>query len=380
MEISIKALRTISALGLDSETVWRNYLDAKSNIQLHTDWKKPVCAISMEAEKQISDLLTANPKYKELDRSVLLAILSARMAYKDANWKESMQIGVNIGSSRGATTVFETSMETFLAGKPLSPYCSPTTTLGNISSWVAQDLRTNGPDISHSITCSSGLNAVLNGIAWLTAGFCTHFLAGASEAPLTPFTIAQMEALRIYSKATHADFPCQALQWQKKQNTMVLGEAAGMVALEPGIAENRLARITGFGYATETIEHPISLSANAECLQKTMKMALQQANRSNVDIVVMHAPGTIKGDLAEKNAVEAVFGEKIPFLTGNKWKIGHTFGTSGIMSLELAVLMLLHQKIISVPWLPSHANFPIDSVMVNAVGFGGNAVSIIVER
>ncbi|MCS7074897.1 MAG: beta-ketoacyl synthase, partial [Bacteroidia bacterium] len=256
---------------------------------------------------------------------------------------------------------------------------SPSTTLGNISSWVAQDLKISGPDISHSITCSSGLNAILNAIAWLQSGLCTHFLAGAAEAPLTPFTIAQMEALRIYSKI-ESEFPCQALNWNKKQNTLVLGEAAGMVALENKINPNRIATITGIGYATEIINHPIALSTNAECLQKSMRMALQNANRDWVDVVILHAPGTIKGDMAELEAIRAVFGKNLPALTGNKWKIGHTFGTSGIMSLELAVLMLQKQFFIGVPWIQQESPKQINSIMINAVGFGGNAVSIIVEK
>ena len=64
----------------------------------------------------------------------------------------------------------------------------------------------------------------------------------------------------------------------------------------------------------------------------------------------MHAPGTIKGDSSEINAINKVFCNKTPFLTTNKWKLGHTFGTSGLLSLELAVLMLQHQKAIEVPF------------------------------
>jgi 3-oxoacyl-(acyl-carrier-protein) synthase len=78
---------------------------------------------------------------------------------------------------------------------------SPTTTLGNISSWVAHDLQSSGPEISHSITCSTALHALLNGVAWLKAGMADKFLVGGTEAPLTDFTIAQMRALKIYSNS-----------------------------------------------------------------------------------------------------------------------------------------------------------------------------------
>ena len=55
-------------------------------------------------------------------------------------------VGVNIGSSRGATQLFEKYHQYFLykPGKRMSPLVSPTTTLGNIASWVAYDLGLDG--------------------------------------------------------------------------------------------------------------------------------------------------------------------------------------------------------------------------------------------
>jgi 3-oxoacyl-(acyl-carrier-protein) synthase len=209
---------------------------------------------------------------------------------------------------------------------------------------------------------------------------CNKFLVGGSEAPLTPFTIAQMQALKIYSKEK-GDFPCKALNFNKTKNTMVLGEGATMVCLEEGIKDHTLAFIKGYGYATEILKHNISISSDAQCFQKSMKMALGNLNPNEVDVIVMHAPGTIKGDISEFKAIEKIFRNKIPALTTNKWKIGHTFGASGALSIEFAVLMLQNQKFISVPYIESQ-NIPkkIENVLINAVGFGGNAVSILLSN
>ena len=59
---------------------------------------------------------------------------------------------------------------------------------------------------------------------------------------------------------------------------------------------------------------------------------------------------------------------------------GHTLGASGGLSLELAIHMLQHQEFISIPFLNAqkHPNH-IKKILVNAVGFGGNAVSILVS-
>src|SRR5690606_23910564 len=130
----------------------------------------------------------------------LFAILASRIAVTAAGWKKGNSIGINIGSSRGATALFEKYHAEYLRCGKTETATSPATTLGNISSWVSYDLKSNGPDISHSVTCSTGLHAILNGCAWLGSGMADKFLAGGSEAALTPFTIAQMNALRIYAK------------------------------------------------------------------------------------------------------------------------------------------------------------------------------------
>jgi 3-oxoacyl-(acyl-carrier-protein) synthase len=203
------------------------------------------------------------------------------------------------------------------------------------------------------------------------------FLVGGSEAPLTPFTIAQMQALKIYSKET-GGYPCRALDLEKASNTMVLGEGAGAMCLENGRSDQALACIEGVGWATEPLKHGASLSAEASCLQRSMKMAMGGLSPGQVDVVVMHAPGTVKGDRSEYRAIQRVFGNKLPALTSNKWKMGHTLGASGLLSLELAVLMLENQEFIDIPYVRQNASpNRLRHILVNSVGFGGNAVSIL---
>ncbi|MCG2460867.1 beta-ketoacyl synthase [Flavobacteriaceae bacterium F89] len=380
--ISITSIASISPLGTTLEEAWNGYLDnqhrlVEKEIGDETSWVAP---LHESVQKEIELLKASDSKYKSLDDSVLYALYAARNAVKLAGWRSGENFGINIGSSRGATALFEKYHSEFLEQKRASTLSSPTTTLGNISSWVAHDLGSRGPEISHSITCSTALHALLNGVAWIKSGMATKFLVGGSEAPLTPFTIAQMKALKIYSR-TPAPYPCRALDMEKTENSMALGEGASVICLEQGVGKDALALIAGVGYATEILEHNISISADAVCFQRSMKMALGEMDPSEVDIIVMHAPGTKKGDLSELAAIEKVFGQKIPALTTNKWKLGHTFGASGMLSLELAVLMLRHQQFVKVPFAEYDA-IPekINNVMINAVGFGGNAVSILLSR
>lgn len=378
--VSIISIGSVSPLGSNPQEVWHNYLEERSFIETVTIGNAaiPAAKLSLKEKNELLVLRQSNYNYRHLDNSVLYAILAARKAILAAGWVHG-EFGLNIGSSRGATELFEKYHSDFIKTGTTGVYTSPATTLGNIASWVAQDLKSTGPDISHSITCSTALHAVLNGVAWLRSGMADKFLVGGSEAPLTPFTIAQMQGMKIYS-SLEGNYPCRALDLDKKGNTMVLGEGAAMACLEVGKSHNAIAYIEGVGYATEQLQHSASLSANAECLQRSMRMALKDTDTAEVDAVVMHAPGTVKGDLSEYRAVQEVFGENLPQLTTNKWKIGHTFGASGLMSLELAVLMLQHNRFIGSPFYMQEAGRDMKKVLVNAVGFGGNAVSVLVTK
>jgi 3-oxoacyl-(acyl-carrier-protein) synthase len=379
--ISITAIASISPLGNSSKTIWKNYLSENPCFSEHyLDHKNTLVAtLDSISNEEVESLRQSDIKYKALDKSVLYAMVASRKAIVKAGWTKDDIFGINIGSSRGATDLFEKHFQEYLETGKAQTLASPTTTLGNISSWVAHDLQSTGPEISHSITCSTALHAVLNGVAWLRAGMADKFLVGGSEAPLTDFTIGQMRALKIYSRSEEK-YPNRALDLNKKQSTMILGEGAGICCLEKGKKENAIAFIEGIGYATEILEHNISISAEATCFQKSMKMALQNTPISEVDAIVMHAPGTIKGDLTEYVAIQKVFGESLPLLTTNKWKIGHTFGASGILSMEMAILMMQHNQFIGVPFVEAQQQTKlIKKVLVNAVGFGGNAVSILLS-
>lgn len=379
--ISITAIASISPLGNNQQSIWEKYLEnghcfTKQFIDHQETWTAQLEAKSTEL---IEVLKESDSKYKFLDKTVLYAMLASRNAIQQAGWTSKAVFGINIGSSRGATELFEKHHKEYLETDKAQTLASPTTTLGNISSWIAHDLQSSGPEISHSITCSTALHSMLNGVAWLRSGMTDKFLVGGSEAPLTDFTIGQMRALKIYSRE-EGEWPNRALDLEKKQNTLLLGEAASVCCLEIGRKDNALAFIEGVGYATEILEHNISISAEAICFQKSMIMALQNSDLSEIDAIVMHAPGTKAGDLSEYKAIQKIFGESLPLLTTNKWKVGHTFGASGMLSVELAILMMKHNKFISVPFAKEQIQTkPIRKVLVNAVGFGGNAVSILLS-
>jgi len=379
MHISICSLATLSALGNNDDSIWKNYCQAKPLFTVSKN-QQLISELTSDDKLQIKRLKNSTKKYKQLDKTVLYGIYVARKALIQCQW-QTADIGINMSSSRGATELFEKYYDSYVKKKKISSLSSPTTTLGNISSWLAHDLGTTGLNIEHSITCSSAFAAIANACAWLQSGLCDKFMVGASEAPLTDFTVAQMQALGIYAEDKFDNFPCHALDINKTQNSMILAEAAGVACLEKGKNPQALAVISGIGYATEALIHNTSLSADAQCMQKSMLMAIGNKKLDMIDIIITHTPGTILGDKAEIKAINVVFNNKPPALTCNKWQIGHSLAASGMLSLQMALFMLNKQKFIATPFYKSH-NTPkkINNILINSVGFGGNAVSLLISK
>jgi 3-oxoacyl-[acyl-carrier-protein] synthase II len=390
--IVVRGVGSLSGLGCTPEEVAGSYASGMPRFaSFKGNQNLAVSPVSTSSEQVLQALLQEKPKYASLDRSVLLSIAASRQAVQHAGWNtEAHSIGINIGSSRGATGLFEQFHADFLNSPEarLSPLASPSTTLGNLASWVAQDLAVQGPIISHSVTCSTALQAVANGVAWLKAGMAKRFLVGGTEAPLTEFTLAQMRAIGIYSPFTANDQPCRPLNGQ--QNTFVLGEGAAVFALERMTAEeisqlpaHERIVVAGVGMGLEQTPSKTGVSKEGQHFQKSMQEAIQMAQLSpeNINRIVLHAPGTKAGDSAEMAAVSAIFKGNSPLLYTNKNLIGHTLGASGALSFSLAMTLLQKRPVAQQLQLSSgsnNAHHP-SAVVVNAAGFGGNSASVVLR-
>ena len=119
--ISITALSSISSLGNTPEEIWDSYQNTSQGFTQKTIKSKSVWVSELNENQktEIADLRNSDAKYQALDDSVLFAIQTARKAIADAGWDENTNFGVNIGSSRGATSLFEDYYHEFLEGRDM---------------------------------------------------------------------------------------------------------------------------------------------------------------------------------------------------------------------------------------------------------------------
>lgn len=345
----------------------------------------PVFSLSADGERAISSLKD-DPTVTRYDRATHLAIEASRRAVDKAGWRSGESVGLCIGTARGSTGAFEHHYRNFLTSgaSALKPYTSPTTTGGSVTSPVALAIGCDGPVASLSMTCSSGLYAIAQGVAYIKAHMTDRFIVGGTEAPLTPFTLAQMGVLRIYSKDLESNYPCRPLAAEAR-NSLTLGEGSAVFCLERVESSRAVPKIVGIGFGAELHQSATGMSREGIPFQQSMSRALSGLHEcrgdKKIDLIIMHAPGTVQGDSSELSAIDAVFRETPP-VTSTKFLTGHTFGASGPIGLFFALSFL---RGIPVPVFPykirSNASYPdrIRRIMINSAGFGGNAVTVIIE-
>ncbi len=391
--IVLRGLSTLSPLGSSPAEVRASFdSPCAQTIALESGAYSPVFPLSSSSEKLIDEVRSVS-RYAKLDRVTLLALASARRTLASFDGPLCDIGSVTIGSSRGPTASLERTIMGFVAdGSQKVPVdTSPTTTAGNISSWIAQDLvaRLGGDQRAHpivslgtSMTCTSGFHALLVSLGFLRGGLSCACLVGGAEACLTPYTVSQMQALRIYTR-DGGDWPCRPLaDGSAADNTVVLGEGVGTAVLTflegpscPGDLE-----LLGIGWALEELPSATGLSADGKAFEASMRMACRALPEGvEVGAVVLHAPGSLRGDEAELAAVERTF-DQIPLCT-TKHLTGHTYGASGFVSLELARYLLEGGEWKGLPYGARGNTARVQgcrAVLVNTAGFGGNSISVVV--
>ena len=403
----IRGLSCISAWGEDSADMVRALAGESSpHVPLDVRGGAPVAPLSEELNRRVQEL-SRNERFKRLDRVTLLALVAARstLSTRSQLFTRSQEYTpiscVCIGSSRGATATLESTIEQLLDAQPrgsgaVPTHTSPSTTAGTISSWVAQEVlaHSSSPEqapslvsLDTSMTCTSAFHALLCGVAFVRSGLADAVLFGGSESCLTPYTISQLQALRIYSAGDNSSWPGKPLAASAEMdllNTVTLGEGAGTAVLErwDGTQQVGDIELLGLGWQLERIPSATGVSLDGQGFEAAMQMATAQLSESEpVDAVIAHAPGSVRGDEAELLAIERVFGPGFPVFS-TKHVTGHTYGASGMVSLQLARWLLEGNKWPGFPYAVRVAaaapNRAIRRILINTAGFGGNTISVVV--
>jgi len=407
--VVITGLGAITPLGNSPGEFWQSLLAGRSGIGpiTHFDASRHECRIAGEV-KGFDPLDYLDRKdVKRTDRFVHLALAATQQALEDAQFRitdlNAEQVGVILGTGIGGIRVLEEQQTIYLQKGPdrCSPFMVPMMIANMAAGHVAIRFGAKGPNSCTVTACASGSNAIGDAFRLIQRGEVQVAITGGTEAAVTPLSVAGFSAMKALS--TRNDAPEQACRpFDRDRDGFVMGEGAGILLLEElEHARSRGAKIYAeiVGYGLTCDAHHITNPAPAgEGAARAMRLALKDAGirPEEVQHINAHATSTPVGDVAEVQAIRAVFGEHAPRLaiSATKSMTGHLLGGAGGIATVATALAIHHG------WVPPTLNLDnldpecegldfvphrarqmaVDVALVNAFGFGGHNVTLALRR
>jgi 3-oxoacyl-[acyl-carrier-protein] synthase-1 len=322
-------------------------------------------------------------------RNALLGIIAAREAGASARLTENNELSTGLIS---ATTVggmdrCELYYNDFLTNDTRNSYIDAYDCADSTEK-IASLLGIHDFVTTISTACSSAANAIMLGARMIGTGRLDRVMAGGCES-LTKFHLLGFNALKILDKDPSKPF-------DQNRAGINLGEGAAYLVLESEeclatTGNTPLCELTGWGNSCEAF-HQTASSPDGIGAYLAMKKALDLSGLSpaDIDYVNAHGTGTDNNDLSEGRAIEKLFGDRIPMVSSTKPFTGHTTSAAGSMEAILAILCLQYQviwpnlnfreRISELSFSPVEKliqDIPVNAVMSNSFGFGGNDTSLI---
>lgn len=349
---------------------------------------------------------------RRTDRAAQLALVAAREALigsgLDVDRVGRHRVGVTIGSAVGATMGLDEEYRTVSDGGRLDlvdndyavPHLYNYLVPSSFATEVAWEVGAEGPGTVVSTGCTSGIDAVGYAADVIREGAVDVMVAGATDAPISPITMACFDAIK--ATTPRDDDPATASRpFDATRNGFVLGEGAAVFVLEElESARSRGARIYAevMGYATRSnAYHMTGLRRDGAEMAEAIRVAMDEArsNPEDIDYVNAHGSGTKQNDRHETAAFKKSLGEharRVP-VSSIKSMVGHSLGAIG--SIEIAASVLAMEHGVVPPTANLHTPDPdcdldyvplvareqrVDRVLTVGSGFGGFQSAMILGR
>ncbi|MEO3930632.1 beta-ketoacyl-[acyl-carrier-protein] synthase family protein [Micromonosporaceae bacterium B7E4] len=353
-----------------------------------------------------------SPELRRMDRATQFAVASTRDAVADSGLEFSdldpQRCGVAIGSAVGCTmgleqeyrVVSDDGREWLVDHEYAVPHLYSHFVPSSVAVEVAWVVGAEGPATVISTGCTSGLDSVGYACELLREGSVDVMVAGATDAPISPITVACFDAIKATTPRNdapeHASRPFDATR-----NGFVLGEGAAVFVLEElAHARRRNARIYAeiVGFASRcNAFHMTGLRPDGREMAEAIRVALAEAriDPTDVNYVNAHGSGTKQNDRHETAAFKRSLGEhayRVP-VSSIKSMVGHSLGAIG--SIEIAASLLAIENNTVPPTANLHDPDPecdldyvpltarehrTDVVLTVGSGFGGFQSAMVLAR
>ncbi|MET9608579.1 beta-ketoacyl-[acyl-carrier-protein] synthase family protein [Streptomyces sp. NPDC006512] len=412
--VVITGIGVVAPGGVGTKNYWSHLTSGRTATRSVTlfDASQFRSRIAAEADFDPLDHGFTPQEAARLDRAAQFALVSADEALRDSGLDTGLldptRTGVTLGSAVGCTTGLDTEYDAVsgggstwqvdhtLAVSHLFDYFVPS----SLAAEVAWRVGAQGPVSLVSTGCTSGLDSIGHAVELIREGSADVMITGATEAPISPITVACFDAIKATSPSN--DDPATASRpFDATRNGFVLGEGSAVLVLEELQSARRrgahvYAEISGFA-SRGNAYHMTGLRPEGHEMAQAITVALDEArlDAGAVDYVNAHGSGTKQNDRHETAAFKRSLGQhayEVP-VSSIKSMIGHSLGAIG--SLEIAASALAIEHNVVPPTANLHRPDPqcdldytpltarehrTDTVLSVGSGFGGFQSAMILTR
>jgi 3-oxoacyl-[acyl-carrier-protein] synthase II len=406
--VVVTGVGLVTPLGVDVPSTWNALLAGQSGAGPITKFDPARLSVRFACEvKGFDPLLYMDRKEaKRYDLFSQFALGAAHQAMVQAGLVDKVpdpdRVGVIIGSGIGGMQTYEDNCTLYIQKGPdrVSPFFVPMFIPNMAAGLVSMRYGLKGPNYATVSACASSAHAIGESYNLIRAGTADAMVTGGSEAAITGLTVAAFSNMKAMS--TRNDDPPRASRpFDKDRDGFVLADGGAVVILESLEHARRrgatiLAEVLGYGLSGDAY-HMSAPAPEGEGAQRAMRMCLADGGIApgRVGYINAHGTSTPQGDIAETQAVKAVFGEQARKLVfgSTKSMTGHLLGGAG--ALEFAVSMLVTTTGKIPPTINHVTPDPecdldcapntmverrIDVALSNSFGFGGHNVTLAVGR
>ncbi len=406
--VVVTGLGLVTPVGTDVESSWSALLAGTPGAAPITKFDPQQLSVRFACEVKGFDALRYmdRKEARRYDLFAQFALAAAHQAVTQAGLEGKVpdpdRVGVVIGSGIGGMQTYEENCRAFVTKGPdrVSPFFVPMFIPDIAAGLVSIRYGLKGPNYATVSACASSAHAIGDSFNLIRHGQADAMVTGGAEAAITGLTVAAFSNMKALSSRN--DSPETASRpFDADRDGFVLGDGGAIVVLESlEHAERRGARILGevLGYGSSgDAYHITSPAENGEGAQRAMRACLAdgQIDLKDVGYINAHGTSTEQGDIAETQAVKAVFGEQARKLIfgSTKSMTGHLLGAAG--ALEFGVSLLAATCGVIPPTINQFTPDPqcdldcapnrkverrVDVALSNSFGFGGHNVTLAVKR
>ena len=406
--VVVTGLGTVSPVGNDVATAWKNVVEGRSGIGPITHFDPAPFPTRIAGEVKAFDPAEyiAPKDIKKTDTFIHYGIAAGTQALRDSGLEvteaNSGRIGIAVGAGIGGIASIERTAIAYHEGGPrkISPFFVPGSIINMVSGNLAIMHGLKGPNIACVTACTTATHNIGLAMRMIQYGDADAMLTGGAEFSVTPTAIGGFCSARAMS--TRNEEPTRASRpWDKDRDGFVLSDGSGVLMLEEyehakARGANIYGELAGFGMSDDAY-HITAPSEGGEGAARCMENTLKDAgvNPEQVQYINAHGTSTPLGDIGEVLAAKRVFGDHAYKLAVSSTKsvTGHLLGAAGGVE-AIYTLLAMRDGVLpptinldepsegcDLDFVPNAAREgKIDIAISNSFGFGGTNGTLLFKR